>query len=456
MRSEFSADRAPAQATSRGELIRMIGMGVGLLLAVWFVFRPSTSGPAPEPLVGLTAEEGPRVHNDPRLAQATLERKAQEEERGEVAVVSSADFQLDRSVFAGIDDSALEVVEEPAFYQLVAFLHHMPDEELGQAPTKHGAFEWEQLHGKDRVGIERARGKFITVRGRFVTRLFQRVLARYPNEAGLAWVWQGTFRAQNRGYFVTITDKDFDPAHGPYGTPVELTGAFLRIYRYQPEDPEADVKSLPHLVVKRIKRVEAAFDIRERYPRFVGWIMGGLLALAFAGLLLYARTARRGDAQALAWLRAQQRKRLERGGRPPARPAASAQTAPQPTAAAPPPATPNAATPPVAEPAPVASPPVAEPAPAPVAPPVAAESPVAPSPTTEPAPVAQPPAAPVAAIPALAAPLAAACPACGQAVPPGGERVVCGACLRPHHRPCWSGACAGCGGTEGLVPLAKG
>lgn len=455
MSPEPSPDRA--RLASRGELIRLAAAGFCLLLAVWFVFKPSSPQSSPEPVVGISGE-GPRISMDPRAAQATLERKLQEES-GQVAAVRTAAFQLDRSTFEGIDDSALEVVEEPAFYQLVAFLHHMPDEELARAAEKHGSFDWEQLHTKDRSGIERARGKFITLRGRFITRLFQRVLVTYPNEAGLAWVWQGTFRAQNRGFFVTITDKDFDPVPGPYGTPVELTGAFLRIYRYQPEDEGASVKSLPHLVVKRIERVESALDIRHNYPHFVGWIMGGLLAVTFGGLLLYTRAGRKGDAQAVAWLRAQQRKRLERGGRPPARsapgPAASAAT----PAATSPAAMPPAAMPPAASPAPLAQPPAVEAFGA--QPPVAtlqtgAEPPPAAQPTVAESPGTQPPVAPAVSIPVTPAPPATACPVCAQAVPPGTERVVCGACLRPHHRPCWTGTCAGCGGTEGLVPLARG
>ncbi|MCW8139636.1 MAG: hypothetical protein KIT58_12130, partial [Planctomycetota bacterium] len=167
----------------------------------WLFTRPHT--PMPTPADG-PAEVGVAVQppaQDAARVLTTLARVEERERVGEPAPVITGVFEPDPQVLAAVDDTVMDLVEEPAFYQMLAAVRSRPDEERDRLPELVGTFTWEQLNHD--AGRAQARGKYVKVTGRFITPLFQRVLERYPNEADLAWVWQGMFRSQGRGYFVT-------------------------------------------------------------------------------------------------------------------------------------------------------------------------------------------------------------------------------------------------------------
>jgi hypothetical protein len=383
---QYDAKQQQLEFMSKQEGRKLAMLAVVLVVGLGYLFsRPHVPLPAAEDMPGV-AVQPPTTQDAERVLQ-TMQRVEEEQRAGVAHVVTRT--EVDPDVLASVEDFALDVVEEPAFYQMVAKVHAMSDEQLAAAPEQGGTWTWDQL--RTDVGRAQARGKFATLKGRFWTPLFQRVLEEYPNEAGLAWVWQGTFRSQNRGIFVTITDKTFEPKPGPYGDNIELTGVFLKIYRFTPSDTEEGEQiAFPHLIVKSVRRLPQTTALeRETHP--AAPVLAVFVVIVGIAMFIYVRGSRKGEARFEAW-RAEKvrlRARAALGARLDEAAAAAAATD---AAAPPPPATETAAAP-ASAPAPEAAPaptpeagpvPEAAPAPAPEAGPVPEAAP-APAPETAPA-----------------------------------------------------------------------
>jgi hypothetical protein len=305
-RMSYKPEAERADFMSRGERHKLVIMVAVLGLIVGVVFQggriqsgpvegiPVSPGPRPravEPEPGMI----PRAGQDAARALSTLQRYEEERARGASAPAAAAPFVYDPTIVAQVQDGALDVVEEPAFYQLVARLHFMSDEELAAAPQAHGTFLWDDL--KQPAGRDAARGKFVHLRGELLIPLFQRVLERYPNETGtdLAWVWQGVLRSSDyRGYFVTITDKTFDPEPGE---PIELTAAFLKGYRFETGE---GVKSMPHVVARSVRRLPPLVRGDAMHHPMLLVATGVLAGIALA-VVLYGAGSRRGARAFEAW-----------------------------------------------------------------------------------------------------------------------------------------------------------
>lgn len=402
---------------SKQESRKLALLAIVLVVGAGYLFtRPHVPLPTAEELE-LGVEVQPPTGQDPQRVLQTMERLEQEQRAGVAHVVTRR--EVDPDVLASVEDFALDVVEEPAFYQMLARVHSMSDEELAAAPATGGTWTWEQLNTED--GRARARGKFATLQGRCWIPLYQRVLETYPNEAGLAWVWQGLFRTQNRGFFVTITDKTFDPKHGPYGDNLELTGAFLKVYRYTPASTEqGEQAAYPHLIVKSIRRLPQTTELaRETHP--AAPVLAVLVVIAGIAMFIYVKGSRKGEERFEAW-RAEKvrlRARAALGARLDEA-AAAAAAAPAPASAdAAPAVPPTTEPPPVAVPAPPTETPAAPEPPAAIAPTPAPD--VAPAPTPDVAPEAPPAPAPDAApAPAPDAGPAPEAPATPPPAPPPG------------------------------------
>ena len=384
---------------SKNEGRKMLLLGLVLLVCLGWVFQQGFSQKPLGPEIGLVPP--PRI--DARTALETHQR-VEQEAVGEVAPVASAEVvELDRSILEGVTEGREDVdkVLEPAFFHLLNYVNSLPDETLEAAPETMG-FEWDQLMNE--AGRNQARGRFIRLRGRFFTQLWQYVLP-YPNEAGLPWVWQGTFRHQNRGFMVTIIDKEFEPKTGVNGTPLELTGAFLKVYPYHSVNAEGGaIKTIPHVVVKSMRRLPEA-TMEQGYPWefalgvFAAVLIAALLTLAYAlGSRKSARQVESWRTQRLKGKVGKVKARLDAAGQ------ADAKAEPGDT-----PAVPDE-------------------------PPAKAD------------------AAPAETDAALAPPALPACPKCGAGCgPESAGAVVCATCLQRHHGACWADGCAACGGADALV-----
>lgn len=374
------AKRAHQELMTRQETWRMAFMGGLLLVALVYIF----TRPAVAPLPGdsqtlLTGDGGIKVRPPQLDARAVRDTLAAHDQATREAPTQAPGppprvFADPKVLEAVKDGEPIDEVEEPAFYQLVAQVHGMSDAEIDAAPVTSGTWTWESLRSEP--GRLQARGKFAKLYGRFLTPLYQRVLMKYPNESGLAWVWQATFRVHDRGFFLTITDKDFEPKTWPQDDPIQLTGVFLKVHAFRPVSTDVrEVHSMPHVICKRIERMSPTLmPKREQGPQ--GLILVGIVLASMLCMWLYVRAGKKGDARFDAWrARRNREKTLE------ALKNSLDQAARDAGAAGPPVATPPAATPPVATP-PVAAPPVATP---PVATPPVAAPPAEPGPTTPPA-----------------------------------------------------------------------
>ena len=327
---------------SRSESRKLLLMGAALLLLVAWIVQSGLSGPAggegpegipvrPGPRPGASALPPPGLRQDSRAVLETLRRVEEERLRAEAEApadpsapttspgapepaappaaqppaaparsAAAQAFVYDPEVVAQTVDGEIDLVEEPAFYQVLARVHFLSEDEVARAPAELGAFDWTDLHTPE--GVAKARGKFLTVRGRFWIPLWQRVLERYPNETGteVAWVWQGIFRSQNRGFFVTITDKNLEPEIGPEGDEVELTVALLKAFRFKALNGE--VMSYPHVIARSIRRVEPP---PARDPMNDPMLWGAVGVILVIGLVVfaYAKGSSRGERRFEDWRR---------------------------------------------------------------------------------------------------------------------------------------------------------
>ena len=300
-----TADAGPPEFMSRSEGRKVFVMLALLVVMGAYTFRgafhksPGPSDPLQEgvPVKPPGANPGPIGHagpyQDARKALETLRKHEEAKRKG--APISSASFTFDPEKLQEVQDGALDVVDEPALYHLAAYVRSLSDEDVQQELETKGSWTWKQLNTE--TGRDAARGKFKTIQGRFLIPLWQRVLERYPNEADLAWVWQGIFRVQNRGYFVTITDKNFEPEIGLSGTIVELDAAFLKGHAYE---SELGVKRMPHVVARSMRKVTPPKQWDYMNSELI-W--GSVVAFALIGALVfaYARASSRSEKKFDEW-----------------------------------------------------------------------------------------------------------------------------------------------------------
>src|SRR5262245_30841811 len=111
---------------SKSEKRRLLLMGGLFVLAfTWVFMRPHTPLDVHGNDGAVIPVKPPSL--DPALALETLRRREAEETAGAVAPIQS--FQVDRDVLLSVKDGELDVVEEPAFYQLLARVHSLSDDE---------------------------------------------------------------------------------------------------------------------------------------------------------------------------------------------------------------------------------------------------------------------------------------------------------------------------------------
>lgn len=312
MTRDEPASPAKQEFMTRSEGRRLFAMAVLLVVIFAWLLEATFNSGQPTPPSGVDVSIHPGAGPGPAPGEVPLHsgpyqdsRKVLEAlRRSEAArasgapVASATPFSFDPAVLQTADEGrreSVDVVEEPALYHLAALVHRMSDEELRAAPERRGTWDWTDL--KDARARQAARGKFRTIQGRFLVPLWQRVLERYPNEADLVWVWQGILRVKNRGYFVTITDKNFEPRIGQTGTIVEIDAAFLKIHAYE---TEKGIKSYPHVIAKSFRKLEPPPPWDYMNSELI-W--GAVVAFVIAAILvtLYARGSRRSARQFDAW-----------------------------------------------------------------------------------------------------------------------------------------------------------
>jgi hypothetical protein len=287
---------------SRAEGRKLFVMVAVLLVMIGYLFQSSFKVPV-EGETGIPVRAAPPIghagpYQDAAKALDTLraQERADEAKRRGVSEIPSvqAEYRFDQAVLDRVEDYGLDVVEETGLYHLAAHMRRQSDEELAKS-AKDEPWDWTALRTPE--GRKASRGKVRTLQGRFLIPLWQRVLERYPNEIGVAWVWQGIFRVQNRGYYVTITDKTFEPEIGPSGTIIEFEAAFLKGHAY---DTEQGIKRFPHVVVKKMRKVAPRPEWDYMNSEIV-W--GAMLAFVVGGFLvfLYARGSAKSGKEFDAW-----------------------------------------------------------------------------------------------------------------------------------------------------------
>jgi hypothetical protein len=300
-----SADSPEKQLMTRNEGRKLFVMGVVLITMVVYLFKsgfktddPNQGGvPITLPGIGMTSEPHELPTQDPVKVRDALQRS---EDAKKTAAKPASEFKYDPKVLQTViegkeEGKGLNLVEEPALYHLAALVHGMSDEELASAHKTHGTWTWSSLRSPE--GRVAARGKFRRLQGRFLIPLTQRVLETYPNEADLVWVWQGILRVQNRGYFVTITDKNFEPEIGPAGTIIEVDAAFLKGHAYE---SRRGIVQLPHVIVKKFHKVAPP----KEWDYMNSELIWGAVVAFFVGaflMVVYARRSRASAAQFDDW-----------------------------------------------------------------------------------------------------------------------------------------------------------
>ena len=378
------ADSPEKQFLTRNEGRKLFVMAVVLITMVIYLFQsgfktddPNQGGvPITLPGIGMTTEPHELPTQDPVKVRDALQRSEDAKSGGaKPATKFTYDPKILQTVLEG-GPEALNVVEEPALYHLAALVHGMSDEELAAAPKTHGTWTWASLRSPE--GRVAARGKFRRIQGRFLIPLTQRVLETYPNEADLVWVWQGILRVQNRGYFVTITDKNFEPEIGPAGTIIEVDAAFLKGHAYE---SRRGVVQLPHVIVKKFRKLAPPKQWDYMNSELI-W--GAVIAFVIGSFLIvvYARRSRASAARFDEWRQKRLASKKAGAPKPNADKAPTSEGAPPPAEVAPGVGAPLGAS----ETAAAEPTPAAEPAPAPEPAPAAEPAPVEPAPV-EPAPV---------------------------------------------------------------------
>jgi len=282
-----------ADGLGSGEGRKLVVMCVLLAISGIYVLqliRPKRVKPPP-PKHGRRLDEQIVV----KLEQKTKKQKAKAFVNDPSVLKSAKDFQIDQ-------------VEDEAYHYVLNMVHSRSPEEMAAAVEKvpYKAY-------KDKKGLEATRGKTVRVVGRLLD-YWQRVLDRYPNPSGLAWIWEGVLKTDTGLYMVAITDKQIEPAIGHrYGDAVEFEGVFIKAHAFSTNDPtgKRPTRAYPYLVGRSFRRVNMK-TYEEAYPRpLASMLLLVVLALLAVGGLIHLLT-RRGEADKRERRNTLARKRLER------------------------------------------------------------------------------------------------------------------------------------------------
>ena len=153
------------------------------------------------------------------------------------------------------------------------------------------------------------RGKVQRLYGRILS-YWQRVLDQYPNNSGLAWVWQAFVQTDDGIFMVVITDKNSEPEIGRNtGDSIEIDAVFAKGYRYT--SSKKGTLSVPLLVGRDFKRIRSAtYD--EAYPLPLVYAMTFITLFMIFGAVAVHYYYKRTDRHVREQRNSLRRKRLER------------------------------------------------------------------------------------------------------------------------------------------------
>lgn len=285
---------AEQEALSRAE---------GRKLVVMFVLFVICSAFA----VQLLLPEPKRPDDAPRGIPLT-EEEMQEMDKRFIAEVKIKPFVENENVEKTAQDFAQDQFEDDIFHYYIHKVHQSTDQELASQ------FSGENIKYTDFNDLEKIqenRGKVQRLAGRILS-YWQRVLQRWPNNSGLAWVWQAMVQTDDGIYMVVITDKDFEPEIGRlHGDSIEIDAVFIKGYQYS---SKKGTLRMPLMAGRDFKRIRSAtYD--ESYPLPLAYAMTIItLIMIFGGFLIhfYYKRADKSMGQHRASLR---RKRMERNSK---------------------------------------------------------------------------------------------------------------------------------------------
>jgi len=181
-------------------------------------------------------------------------------------------------------------MEDNIFYY---FLHRVHGES-GESLTRQKAEFPEYRSLVNPEVCQRYRGQVKRLNGRLLS-YWQRVLERYPNDAGLAWVWQAFMQTDEGMFMVVITDKQIEPEVGRLtGDSVQIDAVFVKGYEYTAQKDV--VLRVPLFVGRDFKRLTTR-SYQEAYPYPIVYAMVfilGLLGISALFVHLYFRRVDKG------------------------------------------------------------------------------------------------------------------------------------------------------------------
>lgn len=191
---------------------------------------------------------------------------------------SAKDFELDQ-----FEDTTLHY-----------FLHRVHNKETKESLEKQ-CLDVDSIQYKSFVKPEKCaemRGRTLRLNGRIISS-WQRVLATYPNDSGLAWVWQHLMQDNNGIYMVVITDKDSEPEIGrTNGDIVQIDAVFCKGYRFSSENKGN--LAVPLVVGRDFKRMRTkTYD--EAYPYPLAYAMTAITLFMVLGAFILFTVISRSD-----------------------------------------------------------------------------------------------------------------------------------------------------------------
>ncbi|MDF1663983.1 MAG: hypothetical protein P1V97_19595 [Planctomycetota bacterium] len=285
---------AEQEALSKGEGRKLVVMFV--LFVICAAFAVQLLLPAPK-----------RPDNAPRGIPLTEEELMQVDKRF-IAEVKIQPFVENENVEKTAQDFNQDEFEDDIFHYYIHKVHQSTDDEL-KAQFSGKNVPYQDFNDLEKIQVNR--GKVQRLHGRILS-YWQRVLMRWPNSSGLAWVWQAMVQTDDGIFMVVITDKDFEPEIGRlHGDSVEINAVFIKGYQYA---SKKGVLRMPLLAGRDFKRIHSAtYD--ESYPLPLAYAMTIItLLMVFGGFIVhqYYKRADKSMREHRATLR---RKRMERNSK---------------------------------------------------------------------------------------------------------------------------------------------
>lgn len=285
---------AEQEALSKGEGRKLVVMFV--LFVICGAFAVQLLLPAPA-----------RPDNAPRGIPLSEEEMVQMDKRF-IAEVKIQPFVENEDVENTAQDFNQDQFEDDIFHYYIHKVHQSTDEEL-KAQYSGKNIPYIDFNRLDKIQLNR--GKVQRLHGRILS-YWQRVLTRWPNNSGLAWIWQAMVQTDEGIFMVAITDKDFEPEVGRlHGDSIEIDAVFIKGYQYS---SKKGVLRMPLMAGRDFKRIRSAtYD--ESYPLPLAYAMTFItLLMIFGGFVVHQYYKRADKSMGLhrATLR---RKRMERNNK---------------------------------------------------------------------------------------------------------------------------------------------